>query len=517
MPDYEIRTRLQRAAAPPQERTITGIAFPYGTAVDIGGYREMIAPGAVDVAGLVGLPVAWRHDEPIGRVEAAADTPAGPEVRLRIADTQLGGDALALAREDILGLSIGFDAGEHHVDDGTVVRDRISVREISLTHMPAYSDARVLAVRELEEPTMTDTTTDGQIDGQLQIEVRENHQRIQALEARSDDLAALVQRSTAAPASSPLLQHRSFGDYVIAAYRDPEMVRALADQITGNNPGVDAEGWVKDIKGIVDKGRPFIQSLGGAASLPDGGLSVAWPTYSGDLAAIFAEQAAQKTDINSVRVDIAKATGDIKTLAAGSDVALQLIERSDPSYLDALMRIYMAAYAYATNLDAVLAAEAAAAGSVTYDPAAPGSFFTAVVEANIAVFDATGRKADVVAVRTSSYAGIAGAVKADGEPMYPPASYGTVNAAGRAGGDRHVQLEIDGTAVIPVPGLSAPAVALNSEAFRYHEDGPKTLDSIAVSKLGRDVGVYGYVLGAPYVPAGIVAITQTARAARTGK
>ena len=497
MRTLQLRDLRTRDVDGSDELEFDGLAVPYATEITYGGISEQFARGAFDTEAAVGTPLLWAHDraEPVGHITSAQDTPVGLMVTGRVLPTNRGRDAITLMRAGSLrGLSVGFEpTGQESTATG-ITYTRATLHELSLTPLPAYSDATVTATRE-EEPVMADDTR----EAAPAVDLEPITTRMDALEAR-------IAGAATGPVN-PLAGFRSLGEYAVAAYRQPELVRALVDQITANNPGVIPDGWVSGVKGIVDNGRNFVDALG-AGSLPADGMNVNWPYYAGDLSAIVAEQATQKTEINSVRVDILKGTGAIKTFAAGSDVALQLIERSDPSYLDAYLRIMLAAYAVTTNTYAVTAAEAASGQSVTYDPAADGSFFTAVVEANILCYQATGRKADVVGVREASYATIAGAVGADGHPLYPYSGYGTQNRAGVAGGNREATIEIDGTPIIPVPGLTAPALATNSAAFQYLEDGPRTLSSDKVDLLGRDVAVYGYGFAAPYLPNGIVTLNQ---------
>ena len=52
------------------------------------------------------------------------------------------------------------------------------------------------------------------------------------------------------------------------------------------------------------------------------------------------------------------------------------------------------------------------------------------------------------------------------------------------------------------------AVVTNGAAARWLEDGPRIAAAENVGKLGRDVSIYGYGVTAPFLPAGIIRMTN---------
>ena len=87
--DFELR--LEDA----EERTVTGLAVPYGEGADIGGkYIERFVPGAIENVDDVKL--FWNHEQIIGHVIEGRETEAGYEIVGKIAPTSLGNDVLEL-------------------------------------------------------------------------------------------------------------------------------------------------------------------------------------------------------------------------------------------------------------------------------------------------------------------------------------------------------------------------------------------------------------------------------------
>jgi hypothetical protein len=261
--------------------------------------------------------------------------------------------------------------------------------------------------------------------------------------------------------------------------------REWVNQITTDNPGVVPPGWLRDIKGIVDNGRPLISALGGSRGLPESGMSLTWPYFDGDLATLVGVQATEKTDVTSAKVSIKSASKTIVTYAGGSDLSLQLIMRSDPSYVDAYVRIMLAAYGVVTDAAAGARFAADGTGEATL-PAAPTikQARAFIREANSIVLAATGSPATAWVVASDVYALLADLSESvESAFLVPQPSLLPVEDPNLA----------DGTNIVT-----------NGVAAGWHEIGPNVISDDVVSKLGRDYAVYGFAVGAAYLPAGIV-------------
>lgn len=553
----ELTVRLREARS--DGRTVTGIAAPWMTPTDAEGFAEQFAPGAIDPTSVVGLPLRWRHTEPIGAITAARDLPEGLEVTARIADTSLGRDVAALLRElPDLGLSVRFreDPATTDWDQTPVTFHAVTVREISLTDQPAYPDARVHHVRE--ETHMGTTTEDRPADkapdttaqpdtgdrgrqtpqqdrGREQPQHRDENRNRETPDVRDvtgtdlgRELERLREQVTALSAgvshdrttdqeTSPLARFRSLGEYALETYRTTDAteaatrVRALSEQLVAASPGVTQPTWLQDIKRLVDRGRPFITNLGGGSALPPAPEDPSWPYYDGNLLDLVGEQADELDEVTTALVSIKRATGSITTYAGGSRASFQLLERSSPAYYSAYLMILLMAWTRRTEVQALAAAEAVAAATVIddiFDLDKPGTLFTAVIEAEGAIQDATGSGLDVVAVAPSRWTAIAGALDADDRPLF--AASNPQNAGGVATARGAQGLAVAGVPLVRgAVETTAPIVATNRAAFAWLEEGPRTITQDQVSVLGRDVAIYGYASPAAYAPAGVIKITPT--------
>ncbi|HMG43945.1 MAG TPA: phage portal protein [Acidimicrobiales bacterium] len=134
-------------------RTIEGLALPYGKIGAKYGQKFRFAKGALSWSEVGRVKLTREHGPAIGRAVKLTDSPAGLRVKFKIARGDAGDEALLLAEDGVLdGLSVGvdFDMAADTAPDPkdravTLVR-RADLREVALTAMPAFDDARVTSV-----------------------------------------------------------------------------------------------------------------------------------------------------------------------------------------------------------------------------------------------------------------------------------------------------------------------------------------------------------------------------------
>ena len=476
-----------------------GMAVPYGVEIEYDGMRESFAPGAFDTTAVVGKPLAYRHNEPIGVITAASNEPDGLYIDFDVVNTSLGRDAATLMRTgSSRGLSVGFAPLESKRTQGknAIVYTKAALAEVSLTHQPAYSSAGVGSIRE--DHMSVETVEDAAPAVVADIQARE------AIDELRREVASVAH---VAEPVHPLAQFRSFGEYSKAVLEGLD-TRALFDQVTGDNPGVMPPVWLQQVRGIIDLGRPVITGVGGPQSAGTVGLDINWPYFDGDLTAIVEAQATQKSEVNSVQISIEKGTASLGTYAAGSDISYQLLQRSQPSYLDAHNRIMAASYSTVTDRKFTNDIWNQGGVNVTYDMSADTTgavFRAAVFEASMQCEDATGMPASIV------YASTALMIEIGGWESFYPAPYSVQNVSGVATAST-LQVNVSGLRVVRAKWLDGAAdrhaIVTNGEAARWIEDGPRLANAENVGQLGRDIAIYGYGVTAAYLPNGIVRLVE---------
>lgn len=477
--------------------TLEGRAVPYSTVTNVGGVSEEFAPNSFNPSDAVGRSLNWRHGDPLGVITKAENRQDGLYITADVLDTAQGRDASVLAKAGaVKGLSVGFQpiASKWNAAKSSVTHTAAQLFEVSMTHMPAYESAGINSIREEEKvstETIEETTT-----------VVEDSAAREAIATLRETVTAIEARSHVAEAPHPFAQFRTFGEYSAAVYAGTVETRALFDQVTGDNPGLMPPQWLAQVQNIVDLGRASITTMG-VQSAGNSGMDINWPYWDGDLAEIVALQAAEKDQVNSVKIAIKKGTASLETYAAGSDISYQLLQRSTPSYLDSHNRIMAASYAYITNRVFARDMAVGATGLVTYDFAADtdgSDFREAVFTASVDVQTATGNPAGAVFVASNVFTKIAG------WSTFWPANYGTVNVSGTAAA-ASLQVYVSGLPVIHERNLDNSTILVtNSSTAKWTEDGPRLASAENVAQLGRDVAIYGYGTTALFNRPGIVSL-----------
>jgi HK97 family phage prohead protease len=374
----------------------------------------------------------------------------GGYLRTKISKTPAGDELLRLVHDKVLRrasvLFAPVDGGTVHRQDGVLERQRADLRRVAIVPRGAYPGAEVVAMRSEEEPVPTTELTLDAIQAAVRTIV-------------ADAIPAPVINVPGVPAEPGVLARaESLNDaYTRVLAGDMELARAFADAVTGDVPEIVRPAWLTDIRGIMDRGRPTITSFG-RASLPDSGMEINWPTFDGDFEDRVAEQVTQKSEIISKKLVLGSDQAALKTYAGGVDISWQLVQRSSPSYRDAVIRIISIAYGIVTDGVMAAAVEAAAAAGPSV-PATPNAaaIAAALFEASGMVEDATGQPANFVLAGTNAWLTIASS------QGLVPAPYGTQNVSGTADA-RSLQVNVSGLPIIRDRNLD-PDTALVSASI----------------------------------------------------
>jgi HK97 family phage prohead protease len=139
-----------------ETRVIRGLAVPIGEVARSGGRLFRFAADSITFADRT--PLLQYHDRarPVGRLTESRWSKRGLEVAFSVSKTEAGDEALVLASDGVVGLSVGVDIDP---DGATLTDDVLEItcaagREISITPLPAFAGAKILSV------ALHDTTTD---------------------------------------------------------------------------------------------------------------------------------------------------------------------------------------------------------------------------------------------------------------------------------------------------------------------------------------------------------------------
>jgi len=265
---------------------------------------------------------------------------------------------------------------------------------------------------------------------------------------------------------------------------------ALADNTTTTAAGLVPTRFMSEVIAVVDDSRPFIDSIERDV-LPDTGMDFKIPRRT--QAPSVAEQSAEGDEVSTQAYTLDYLTVDVKTFGGGERISRQLIERSDPAFLDRLVVEMAAQFAQATD------AWAFAQGSIgmgTSDAATVYGSITKGIADSYGVMRFAPNRLLVAPTTTGSFGwdDLLNAVDSDGRPIYAAANP-TSNQAGLIS-QGTTQGTVAGLQLVVDPNLTNPNAKVYASGFAtfYESAGAPVQISVQdVSTLEVEVAVYGYV------------------------
>lgn len=501
------------------KREFTGIGVPYGETYDLGyGLYERFEPGAID---LTGTKIFWQHREVIGTATAGQDTDAGFEVTGKISDTTLGRDAWTLLEDGAVdSLSIGFKPVDYRTetdDDGntTIIHTKVDTREFSLVDYPAYTEAKVSAIRSALTTRSAITPTKG-TTMDTETLTRDDLAPITAQLTEMERGLALVNSRSTGPADpvAGLARLGSVGGLLRALATGDEdaatQFRAFTDAVAGGklSDSVVKDSWVGNFIKLATARRKVIADFGGTATLPSEGMNVEYGKLKSDTTAV-AKQAAEADDLAFGKIELTTATAPISTYGGWTALSRQVIERSSVPYLDTLWEAMGLRYARVTEkavrdyYAALIAAKVASADPNATVPL-PALFDTTDVLDSIVdlaeIFDDRGYAMSGLHVSKDVFKKFNALTDGDSTRLMTVYGngvnqVGSLDLSGLSGNIANLSVRV-------LPGAAAnTAVAYDPVAVKVWENpgAPLRLQDENIVNLTKDFSLYGYLaVGNPH-------------------
>jgi HK97 family phage prohead protease len=483
-----------------ERREISGKIVPLGTGeighTNLGAYT--FAANSIEIADPSKIKLLSQHDlkKPIGRMTASETRADGIYATFKLSRSSGGNDALIMAQEGLVtGLSIGAEIlSSQPSKDGYTVVSSARLKEVSLVTVPAFASSEILEIAAeevipVEENPQTESET-----------AVENTPETVAAPVEAAAVEAARPTVTAMYYTNPRINlNVTAGEYAKAQLNASrgdadarELVAALQVATVAENTGMVPPTYLRDVIGIIDSSRPFIDSIERAA-LPTSGMKIFTPKLgtqaSVDLTAEGAEFASSDTTVTFQEDTVVK-------FAGAGKLDLELVDRSDPSFLDLYLRELAASYAQKTDAYAAkIAADGSADSSST-------TIYKAIAKSIADSYAIMRQTPNNLLVATSGgnddvdFAGLLGAVDTTGRPLYAAAASqnanGLITQGSTNGTVAGLNLVVDpnyagGTAGVKV-GLVYPSMAM-----RFHESGTLQIRANVVANGQLEIGIYGYV------------------------
>ena len=493
-----------------EERTIVGLAVPYGQEIELtGNTKERFEPGAIQ--SLEDVKLFYGHEDPIGKVISGKDTEAGYEVVARISDTPLGNEVYTLLKDDVLNrFSVGFFPVKDRKEGQTIVRELVDLKEVSVVPFPAFEGAKITEVRseieaeEAEEIVETPNETESETMENIELDVRTVQDEVAELRR------VIEAGQTVANATPATHKFRSQGEFAKGLLNGDEDAKALARTASTSADAAVLPPFVGYLDTLINNNRPTLSAFTRGA-LPTSGLAVEYIQIDNNTLAV-GEQSPENEALSFGNLSFEVMSADVKTYGGYTSFSRQYVERATINTLDQVFQGLTIAYANASNQVVVNAISALNYAGKTFQANTNASTVAkGIAEGSAYIFEATGLRPNVIVAGVTAYVNLVSIGATDGRLNFATTGdnfnmVGNANIPGLSG-------SLFGLPIIVDPQLNDVYCFLaNSAAVTSWESAgaPVRLSQGDVTTLEDAVSVYGYMAVAVQRPGAIVSLDTVA-------
>ena len=503
--------QIQISAKAASQRRIDAIAVPWNTFATVSdGTEVMFRPGSLPVDGKAPR-VFMYHDasKPVGIVAERVDTGTEMLASMKISRTGLGDEALVLAADGVMDVSVGVNPIEFEYDDeGRMIVSRGEWLELSLVPIPAFAGATITDVAA--SAAQPDTQPNPKPTEETEVEATPAQAEVvEAAAIPTAPLPAQPKRKFNLPTPGEYLAAMHIGgttfQNVAAAAREymlnnqSALQAAAGDVLTTDTPGllpVPVLGPVFDDLNYI---RPVVAAVG-ARAMPDGGNSKTFirPTWT-----THPSVAAQSPELSSVSATtpvIASNVVSKTTLAGQVTLSAQDIDFTSPAAMQIILQDLAGQYLLASDnvaADAITAGATASGATWTVSSTDPSSLFNALYTAAYNILVATNFLPDHVFVDPNVWLYLGKQLDADKRAVFPYAGAAGlmgVNAAGSANITQLNTFNPFGLNLVADRNFAASTlVVARGSAIEFYEQVRGLMSVEVPSTLGRQFSYYGYV------------------------
>ena len=477
-----------------EERTIVGLAVPYGQEIELtGNTKERFEAGAIQ--SIEDVKLFYGHEEPIGKVLEGRDTEEGFEIMARISDTVRGNEVYTLLQDGVLNrFSVGFFPVKDRKEGQTIVRELVDLKEVSVVPFPAFEGAKITEVRseseieEVEEVAETPNETESETMENIELDVR-------TVQDEVAELRRVIEAGQSVEIAAPAIhKFRSQGEFAKALVNGDEDAKALARAASTSADTVALPGFLGYIDNLIDTNRPTLSAFSRAA-LPAAGLTVEYAQVSANTLAV-GVQSPENEELSFGNLSIDSVSANVVTYGGYTSMSKQTIQRSSVNYLDTALRALSIAYANTTNKAVVDLVEAQDYTGKRWDVSAgtAEALIGGLADASAYIFKETGLRPEAIMCGTGAYKFLLQVAGEDGRPVVlvngaGVNNIGSANIPGLSG-------QLFGLPVIVDPQIATNrCFVANSAAIQTLESAgaPVRLSADDITTLTDSISVYGYM------------------------
>jgi len=507
----KLTTPMEITAADSDTRTITGRIVAFNEQANASTGKVTFARGSI-VPQDVFLNLEHDNTRRIGKSIAMSVNDKEMTATFKIANTTAGTDALVEAMDGLRdGFSIELAVDNYEMQkDGTMKVLNGQLKGVALVTEPAVRSARVSEVaasEDSETETVTETTNPNEGD-KVDNTTENTAPAAEPVEAPAEAVQASRPAYYTAP-RSPIVSKVTYLEHYLKATilhdEDSRQYVKAADNTTSTAPGmVPTPQSTQVINALANADRGMIDALS-RETLVGEGMTFEIPKVTAvpTVANIAENAAVTESSLSATFLSV-----PVQSFKGRAISTVELIDRSRPEYLTALLQNLEFAYAKVTDEFAV--GTIAGAGQQTGVNANTATGFLAYTsQAAGAVYSSSLGFARNIVVSPGQWTNIMG-YNDNGAPLYNAAQ--PSNAAGNVRGDslRGVVSPGLNLFVSRSIGNAGPTtstgdfsmVVVNPDAWTWYESPRFTLRTAIQSDGTIDILYYGYAAIAPKIPFG---------------
>jgi len=446
-------------------------------------------------------------------------TEQGIDATFKIAETTAGNDALVEAATGLRdGFSVGVKVNAHDFVDGVLVVAKGSLDEVSLVSEPAIDSARVSSVAASETETDELESTDENSES-LDEETEETNPTTEGDEVSDTTetvaTAETVEASKHVPMAytaprSPIVNKVSYLEHYLRASvlhdEDSRQYVKAADNTTSTAPGmIPTPQSTQVINALANADRGTIDGISRETLVAEG-MTFELPKVTAVPTVLPINENAAITESSLSATFLQVSVQPFKGRAIST---VELIDRSRPEYLTALLQNLEFAYAKETDEYALAQMQAAVTTVTSQSANSATGFLGYTSQAAATVYGNSLGFARSLIVSPTQWGNIMG-YNDNGAPLYNAAQ--PSNAAGNVRGDSlrgvvspglnlYVSRSFGNAGTTTADGDSS-MVVVNPDSYTWYESPRFTLRSNINSDGTIDILYYGYGALAAKVPNG---------------
>ena len=497
-------------AADAERRIISGKVMEYGAIGSTSVGPVVFERGSIQIPNTAKIKLLAQHqpENPIGRAQSFSTEGNFMYGSFKISNSSKGTDYLTLAAEDLVsGLSVGVEVISSLPKDDYLLVTAATLVEVSLVESPAFENATVTKVAASEseaeqEPTQPTTETESEA-------VVEQTPAAAIPEVETAPVVEASRTTITTPYNSQTVRHgiTSAGQMlkhkILAAQGNDESKLWLtaADDFSSAGLGFTPTQYLRDIVSTQGNfGRPAMECVD-RQTLPASGMTINRPKFTTYPTTTVEAEGGAVSNTDSVSEYL---SSTISKYSGMQTLSIELLERSDPGFFDAVTRELQNNYDKVTDA-AVIAALTAGGTQATAVAATSNGIISYISQAAPAAYLGSSYFAKNYLAGSSQWTLLLGAKDTSDRPIYnagnPMNSGGNVAVTSAKGSVLGLDLYVDRNVVSTT--IDESAFIISPEAFTVFESPTAYMSVNVVSNLQVQVAIYGYMATMVNVSTGI--------------